>query len=187
MPSDAVTLIVVAQVEAFSPTILVPLTLHFALEAVATTTEILLPAPTVRPAAPAALTNVIAAPRFTLGVPVMFNVSFILVALAPFDVTFTVTLHLPGAIPNNLVPDTLQINFDAAETVPVTLAPAATFKPAFFASVDSMLALPFTTLGVFFTAVVPDPPPALGVTEPRNAPPPVPAIILAEIAILRTP
>ena len=117
-------------------------------------------------------------------------------------VTVTVSEQLPAFSPLIVVEVAEQILFDAVATTTEVFEPFTTVVPAVVSADTTVSVLPFTTVGVFTTtgvtvvgvgvAVVPpdDEPPDVELppelTRALNAPPPVPAARLSDVAIART-
>jgi hypothetical protein len=81
------------------------------------------PLPVVNPAAAAAFVNVIDAPRFTIGEPMMLTGINFVEALPFFGVIFIFTMHLPGVMPTILALDVLHTDVSEFDIDPVTLDP----------------------------------------------------------------
>jgi hypothetical protein len=81
------------------------------------------PLPVVNPAAAAAFVNVIEAPRFTIGEPMMLTDINFVEALPFFGMIFIFTMHLPGVMPTIFMPDVLHTDVSEFDTDPVTLEP----------------------------------------------------------------
>lgn len=141
-------------------------------------------------------------------VSVLPFVTVVLVVFVTFaGVTVTVSEQVPAFRPLMVVDVAEQIFFDAVATTTDVFEPLTTVVPAVVRADTTVSVLPRTTVGVFTTtgvtvvavgaAVVgvdepPDEPPdevelPPELTRALNAPPPVPAARLSELAMARTP
>jgi hypothetical protein len=154
-PELDVTVIFAEQRPTFTPIIFAPDTLQFSVDEVAIVAFTDKP-PVVKPAAAAAFTSEIDAPRFTVGDPTMFIDIDLFVTFPFFGLTLIVTVHLPGAIPTTFGPNTWQTAPEACDTTPDTFAPLGIDNCAAFASVDNACDRPVFTATVFAIAVVAD-------------------------------
>jgi hypothetical protein len=122
-PELDLTVKVTRQRPAFSAAIFDLETLQSFVDAFAIEASTNSPLPVVNPAAAAAFVNVIDAPRFTIGEPMMLTDINFVEALPSFGVIFIFTMHLPGVMPTIFAPDVLHTDVSEFDTDPVTLEP----------------------------------------------------------------
>jgi hypothetical protein len=122
-PELDLTVKVTRQRPAFSAAIFDLETLQSFVDAFAIEASTNSPLPVVNPAAAAAFVNVIDAPRFTIGEPMMLTDINFVEALPFFGMIFIFTMHLPGVMPTILALDVLHTDVSEFDTDPVTLEP----------------------------------------------------------------
>jgi len=122
-PELDLTVKVTRQRPAFSAAIFDLETLQSFVDAFAIEASTNSPLPVVNPAAAATFVNVIDAPRFTIGEPMMLTGINFVETLPFFGMIFIFTMHLPGVMPTILALDVLHTDVSEFDIDPVTLEP----------------------------------------------------------------